>query len=149
MESRVIIFRGRHGSWRLAHHHRVEGVNTAAAWVGLGDAFGNPSMESILSCGVTRKLNTIWEKTSRLNKRGEAASQELFVKDGKRDKESVYTVRFFPHNDPLCFIEGLSVFTISRRTRKKLGAKELGQAYDQPEQLIEIMKNYATSPSVL
>ena len=30
-----------------------------------------------------------------------------------------------------------------------MGAKELGQAYDKTEQVMEIMKSYATRPSVL
>ena len=56
-------FRGRHGYWQLVHHHRVGGVTTAAAWVGLGDSFGNPPMEAILSCRVPMKLNTVWDTT--------------------------------------------------------------------------------------
>ena len=55
------------------------------------------------------------------------------MKNGKRDTEIMYTGRFLPHKDPFCLIEGLSVFTISRRTRSDLGVKELGQAYNQPE----------------
>ena len=86
------------------HHHRVEVVTTAAAWVGIGDDFGKPSMETILSCAVLRVLNTIWDTTSELKTRGEAASQELSVKDGKRDKESVSTGGLIPHKDPLCFM---------------------------------------------
>ena len=46
---RVKYFRGRHGSWQPVHHHKVGGATTAAAWVELGDAFGKPSMEAILS----------------------------------------------------------------------------------------------------
>ena len=68
------------------HHHRVGGVTTNSAWVGLGVSFGNPSMEVILSCAVPSTLNTIWDTTSRINTRGEAASQELYVKDVERDK---------------------------------------------------------------
>ena len=47
---RVRNFKGRHGYWRLVHHHRVGVVTIAAAWVGLGAAFGNLYMEAILSC---------------------------------------------------------------------------------------------------
>ena len=52
--SRVRNFRGRHGYWKLVHQHRVGMVTTAAAWVGLGAAFGNLSMEAILSCKFLR-----------------------------------------------------------------------------------------------
>ena len=71
------------------------------------------------------------------------------MKDVKRDKESVSTGGFLPHKEPLCFIEVPSVFTKSRRTRMDLGAKELGKAYDQPEQVITRMKNHTTRTSVL
>ena len=146
---RVIKFRGRHGSWRLVHHHRVGGVTTAAAWAEIGAAFGNPSMEAILSCGFPGTLNTIWDKTSKLNTRGEAASQKLSMKDGKRDNESMSTGGLIHHKNPLCFIEAPSVFTRSRRTRRNLCANELGQAYNQPEQVMARMNNYSTRPNVL
>ena len=42
-------FRGRHGSWRLVHHHRVGKVTTTEVWVWLGVSFRNLSMETILS----------------------------------------------------------------------------------------------------
>ena len=58
---RVRKSRGRHGYWQLVHHHRVEGATTAAAWVGLGAAFGNPFMEAILSYVFPRMLNTIMD----------------------------------------------------------------------------------------
>ena len=57
------------------------GVTTAAAWVGLRVAFGNMYMEAILSCGVQRKLNTIWDTNSKLNTGGETTSQEISAKD--------------------------------------------------------------------
>ena len=41
------------------------------------------------------------------------------------------------------------MFTRSRRTRRELGAKDLGQAYDQPEQVMERMNNYAIRPRAL
>ena len=147
--SRVRNFRGRHGYWRLVHQHRVEGVTTVATWVGIGASFGNPSMEAILSYGVPRTLKTVWDTTSKLKTRGEAASQEISVKDKNRDKESMYTGGFFSHKETLCFTEGMSVFTRSRQTRRELGAKELGQTYVQTEQVMERMKNYATRPSAL
>ena len=56
MGYRVRKIRGRHGSWRLVHHHRVGAVDIAAVWLGLGEALGNPSMEDILSCVVPRTL---------------------------------------------------------------------------------------------
>ena len=71
------------------------------------------------------------------------------MKDTNRDKENVSTGGFLPHKDPLCFIKGPFVFTISRWTRRDLVAKELGQAYNQPEQVMSIMKNYTTRPSAL
>ena len=74
--SRVRNFRGRHGSWRLVHHHMMGGVTTAAAWVGLGVDFGKPSMEAILSCVLPRILNTIWDTMSRL-KTGRAATSQV------------------------------------------------------------------------
>ena len=79
-------------------------MTNAAAWVGLGSTFGNPSMEAILIYGVPRTLKRIRDKTSKLKTRGEAASQELSVNNGKREKESVSTVGFLPHKDLLCFI---------------------------------------------
>ena len=68
--SRVRNFMVIHGSWQLVHHHRLGGVTNAAAWVGLGDTFGNPYMEAILCCGVPRVLYTIWYVTSKINTRG-------------------------------------------------------------------------------
>ena len=56
---RVRKFRGRHGYWQLVYHYGVEGVTTAAAWVGLGAAFGNPFIEALLSCGFPRTFITI------------------------------------------------------------------------------------------
>ena len=95
------------------NHHRVRGVTTAAAWVGLGEAFGSPSIETILSYGVPRTLNKIWDTTYKIKTGGVAASQEISVKDGKRDKESVSTVVFLPHKDPFFPIEVPYVFTRS------------------------------------
>ena len=88
---RVINFRRRHGSWWIVHHHRVGGATTAAAWVGIGADFGNPSMKAIPSCGFTSTLDTIFDTTSKLKTGGSAAYQELSVKCGKRDKEIVST----------------------------------------------------------
>ena len=102
--SRVRNFRVRHGYWQLVHHHMVGGVTTDAAWVGPGAAFGNPYMEAILNCGVPITLNTIWDSASKLNTRVEVASQEISMKGGKRDNESVSTGGLLPHKDPLCFI---------------------------------------------
>ena len=112
------------------HHHRLGGVNTAAVWVGIGASFGNPHMESILICRVTSTLNKILDTKSKLKTGGEAPSQELSVKEGNREKESVSIGGLIPHKYPLCFIEGTSVFTISRRTRRDLDDKELGQSYN-------------------
>ena len=103
VESRVRKFRGRHGSCQLVHHHRVGRETTPSVWVGLGSAFGNPSMEAILSCGVPATLNKIWDKTSKLKTRGEVSSEEISVKDGKRDKESVSTGVLLPHKYPFFF----------------------------------------------
>ena len=41
------------------------------------------------------------------------------------------------------------MFTRLRRRRRDLGAKELGQSYNQPEHLMAIMNNYSTRPSAL
>ena len=98
--SRVRNFRGIHGSWLLVHQHRMGVVTTAVAWVGLGDDFGNPSMEAILSGVDTRTFNTICDTTSKLKTRGGAASQELSLKYRKRDKESISTGGFIPHKEP-------------------------------------------------
>ena len=68
--SRVISSRRIHGSCQLVYHHRVGVVTTAEVWVGIGAAFWNPSIESILSCVVPRTLNTIWDTTSKLNTSG-------------------------------------------------------------------------------
>ena len=46
-------------------------------------------MEAILRCGVPRKLNTIWDTTYNLNTGGSDASQELFLKEKKGEKESM------------------------------------------------------------
>ena len=51
------------------------GVTNIVVWVGLGSAFGNLSMESILICGVPRELNIICYTMSKLKTRGAAASQ--------------------------------------------------------------------------
>ena len=147
--SRVRNFRVRHGYCKPVHHHMVGGVTTDAAWVGPGAAFGNPSMEAILNCGVPITLNKIWDSASKLNTRVEVASQEISMKGGKRDNKSVSTGGLLPHKDPLCFIEGPSVFTIVRWTRRELGDKDLGKAYDQPAQVMTRIKNYATRPSAL
>ena len=39
------------------------------------------------------------------------------------------------------------MFTISRRTRRELCSKELGQTYGQPKKVMARMKNYSTRPS--
>ena len=126
----VINFRGRHGSWRLVHYHRVVGVTTTAEWVGLGSAFGNPSMEAILSCKVTSTLNSIWQTMSKLKKVGAAASWELSTKDGNLYNEIVSTGVFLPQNNSLCSIEGPSMFTRSRWKRRDMCAKELVKSYN-------------------
>ena len=41
------------------------------------------------------------------------------------------------------------MFTRSIQTRRDLGGKELGQAYDQLEQVMTRMNNYSTRPSAL
>ena len=102
-------------------------MTTSAAWVGLRAAFGNPYMEAILNCRVPRTLNKILEKMFKLKTGGEAAYQELSMKDGKRDKEIVSTRLLLPHKEILCFIERPPVFTRPSRTRREMGAKELGQ----------------------
>ena len=102
--SRIRNFRVRHGHWQLVHHHRVGGVTTDAAWEGLGAAFGIPYMDAILSCGDLRMLNKFLYTTSKLKTRGEDASQELSVKDGKRYKESISAGVLIPHKDPLFLI---------------------------------------------
>ena len=147
--SRVIYFGGRHESWRLVHHHRVGGVTTSAAWAWIGAAFGNLSMDTILSCGVPSMLNIIWETTYKLKTVGAASSQELSVKDGKGYKEIMPIGGLIPHKNLLCLIEGPSMFARLRRTRRDLGAKELGQACDQSEQVMSRMNNYVTRPSAL
>ena len=78
---RVGYLRGRHVSWLLVHHHRVGGVTTTEAWVGLGVDFENPSIESILSCVVPSNLNTIWDSMSNLKTGGISAPQGLSMKD--------------------------------------------------------------------
>ena len=54
VRSRIRNFSGRHGSWRLVHHHRVGVATTSSEWAGIGAAFGNPYLEAILSYGVQR-----------------------------------------------------------------------------------------------
>ena len=66
---RFRYFRKRHGPWILVRHHRVGRVTTAASWVKLGVDFGNPSMEVILSCSVTRALKNNWDSADKLNTR--------------------------------------------------------------------------------
>ena len=41
------------------------------------------------------------------------------------------------------------MFTRSRQTRRNVGAKELGKAYNEPEEVMTRMKNYATRTSAL
>ena len=121
----------------------------ATVWVGLGGAFENPSMETILSFGVPRTLNTIWDTMSQIETGVAATYQELYVKDRKGYKESASTGGLIPLKDPLYLIEVPSMFTRSRQKMRDLGVTELGQAYDQPEQVMSRMKNYATRPSVI
>ena len=54
-----------HGSYICVHHHRMVGMTTTTAWVGMGVDFRNPSMEAILSCGAPRKFNNIWDSASK------------------------------------------------------------------------------------
>ena len=79
-------------------------MTTAAVWLGLRAAFGNLSMEAIMSCGFPRTLITIWYTESKLNTEGEATSQEFSVKDIKEYKESTSTGGLLPHKYPLCLI---------------------------------------------
>ena len=106
-------------------------------------------MEAILIYGVPRALNTIRVTTSKLKTRGGDAFQELSVKDRNTDEESVSKGGLIPHKYPMCFIEGPFMLTGLRRTRRYLGAKELGQAYDQPEQVLSLIRNDATRPIAL
>ena len=41
------------------------------------------------------------------------------------------------------------MFTIFNRTMRDLGVNELGQTYNQPEQVMTRMNNYTTRPSAL
>ena len=66
-------------------------MTTNAVWLGLGVNFGNPYMEAILSCRVPRKLNTIWDKTSKLKTGEVASSKEPSSNDEREYKESVST----------------------------------------------------------
>ena len=68
--SMVRDLRGRHGSWKLLHRHRV-----GVVWVVLGLEFGNPSMDSILRCGVPITLNTIWYSAAKI-KTGEVSASQ-------------------------------------------------------------------------
>ena len=61
----------------------------------------------------SKYINKIWDTTYKIKTGGVAASQEISVKDGKRDKESVSTVVFLPHKDPFFPIEVPYVFTRS------------------------------------
>ena len=63
-------FRIRHGYWINVYQHRVWGMTIHTSWVVLGEYFGNSSMEAILSAGVPRTLNTIWESESKLKQSG-------------------------------------------------------------------------------
>ena len=78
-------------------------------------------MEAILSCGGPRALNPIWDTTFKLNTEGASTSQEIYVKDVNREKESVSTGGLFPYKNLLCLIEVSPVFTRSGRTRGDLG----------------------------
>ena len=71
------------------------------------------------------------------------------MKDRNTDEESVSKGGLIPHKYPMCFIEGPFMLTGLRRTRRYLGAKELGQAYDQPEQVLSLIRNDATRPIAL
>ena len=139
--SRVRELRVINGPCRLVHHNRLGGVTTGSAWLGLGVNFGNPHMETILICGVRITPNTIWDSAAKLKTGGVADYQELSKKDGRGDKESVSTGGFLPHKYLFSSIERPSVFTRTRQTRRNLGTKELGKAYDQPDQVMERMKN--------
>ena len=75
----------------------------------------------------SKDIKQIFGKMSKLKTGGEAAYQELSMKDGKRDKEIVSTRLLLPHKEILCFIERPPVFTRPSRTRREMGAKELGQ----------------------
>ena len=125
------------------------GATTAAAWVGIGADFGNPSMKAIPSCGFTSTLDTIFDTTSKLKTGGAESSQELSMKDRKREKEILSTGVLITHKDPLGPIERPPVLTRSRWKKRELGDKELRQSYHQPEQVMAIMKNYSTMPSAL
>ena len=102
---RIINFKKIHGSWRLVNHHRVGWMATAEYWVGLGASFGNLSTEDILSCGVPRTLNKIWDTLYKLSTGGASPSQEPSAKSGKKYKESMCVHRrIYPSKDQLCLI---------------------------------------------
>ena len=87
-----------------------------------------PNHGAILSCGVTRIVNTVWDSTSKLKTVRVASSQELVAKDGMEDKESVSTGGLHPQKDLLCSIDGNYMFTRSRQTSRKLDTKYLVHA---------------------
>ena len=101
VECRVRNFRGIPGSWKIVHYHRVGGVTTAAVWVELGTAFGDPSMEAILSYGVPRTLYTIWYTTYKLKTVESSVSQKISVEVRKRDKESMSAGGFIYKQVPI------------------------------------------------
>ena len=65
------------------------------------------------------------------------------------DKEVVTTVSLLYLEYPSCDIVGPYLFTRTTWARKRLGSKNLGQAYDQIYQVMYKMNNYDNRPSAL
>ena len=92
-------------------------------------------------------LDTIWYSSANINTRGVSESEELSAKDRRDNNETVSMGVLLRHKCKLCLIEGPSMLTRSSITRRNLGTKDSGKAYDQPDQVMVIMKNYVTRPS--
>ena len=54
-----------------------------------------------------------------------------------------------PHEIPSSLVLGPYVFSRTRWLKSKLGYRELGQAFDQPDYVVGDMKNYTSRPSAL
>ena len=142
-------FRGIHGSWQLVHYHRMGGGDYRCRVGGYRGLLWEPIYVGHTELRSSEEVkHNFGHNVKTKYKRVIHFPGNLF--EGRKEGKLNHAHRIISTSQvPIFLIEGPSVLTISRRTRRELGEKYLGQSYDQPEQVMSRMNNYSTRPSEL